>query len=290
MSLTSHPSPLVRAAARVVRTLIPGNVYRGIGDARLRARSYRAFGIDGDELAGLTKAPRFQKTPFHLLNHRIDLTDALGGHQCIHELLLEEVYRFRSSRPDPKILDCGANIGLSIIYFKHLYPEAEIVAFEPDPQIFNILTENVRTFNFSGVTLRREAVWKEDGELNFVPDGGFGGRTEPVAGTAAATAVKAVRLRDLLGQPVTLLKIDIEGAEAAVIEDCRDHLGNVERLFVEYHGRRDEPQQLGEMLGHLKGAGFRYHLKEATGIAHPFLPEERDGAFDLQLNIFASRD
>ena len=292
MSLTNHPSSLVRAAARVTRMLLPGEVYRGIGDARLRSRAYRAFGIDGEEINRLWQAPRFQKTAFHLLNHRIELTDSMGGAQCLNELFFDEIYRFRAARPDPRIIDCGANVGLSIIYFKHLYPAARITAFEPDPRIFGVLEDNLRRFGFEHVTLRREAVWKETGELRFVPDGGFGGRTETGGEVpATATAVKAVRLHDFLEEPVDLLKIDIEGAETVVMEDCRDRLANVERLFVEYHGRRDEPQQLSTLLDYVREAGFRYQIKDAVGFAHPFVREERgDGVFDLQLNIFANRD
>ena len=292
MSLTNHPSSLVRAAARVVRTLLPAEVYRGIGDARVRSRTYRTFGIDGEEITRLWKAPRFQRTPFHLLDHQIDLTDSMGGGQCINELFFDEIYRFRARCPDPKIIDCGANVGLSVIYFKHLYPAARITAFEPDPRIFGVLEDNLRRFGFEHVTLHREAVWKEAGELHFVPDGGFGGRTETRGNApASATPVRAVRLRDFLAEPVDLLKVDIEGAEAVVIADCRDRLVNVERLFVEYHGRRDEPQQLGTLLDHVREAGFRYQIKDAVGVAHPFVPEERGGGvFDLQLNIFASRD
>ena len=292
MSLTNHPSSFVRAAARVVRSFVPAEVYRGIGDARLRARTYGQFGIREEEIERLWKAPRFRRTPFHLLGHQVDLTDSLGGGLCINELFLEEIYRFRAARPDPRILDCGANVGLSIIYFKHLYPAARITAFEPDAEIFGVLEDNVRRFGFAHVALRREAVWKENGELRFVSDGGFGGRTE--TGTdipAAATSVRAVRLRDFLEEPVDLLKIDIEGAEMAVMQDCRGHLSNVERLFVEFHGRRDEPQHLGTLLDCVRDAGFRYQIKDAVGTAHPFIPEERGGGvFDLQLNIFANRD
>ena len=248
------------------------------------------LGINSLELARLQRVPRFEKTPFHLLNRRIELTDGLGAWQCIHELLLDEIYRFRSDIPNPRILDCGANVGLSIIYFKHLYPEAEIIAFEPDARIFETLERNVRVFGFADVALRCEAVWKENGALNFVPDGGFGGRTEAGALTSAAASVKAVRLRDFLDKPVSLLKIDIEGAELDVIEDCRDHLAGVERLFVEFHGRRAEPQRLDAMLAFFSRAGFRYCIKEAFSIAHPFIPEERQQPiYDLQLNIFGTR-
>jgi hypothetical protein len=63
-------------------------------------------------------------------------------------------------------------------------------------------------------------------------------------------------LRDLLDSPVDFLKIDIEGAEYAVLKDCRDRLQNVRNLFVEYHAAPDEPQRLNEMLSWFSEAGF----------------------------------
>ena len=64
--------------------------------------------------------------------------------------------------PKPFIIDCGANIGLSVIYLKNLYPDAEIVAFEPDEQNFQLLQKNIASFGFKNVEARKEAVWTEN--------------------------------------------------------------------------------------------------------------------------------
>src|SRR6266487_3582389 len=42
-------------------------------------------------------------------------------------------YRFTADTSAPFILDCGSNIGVSVVYFKTLYPQAKIIAFEPSP-------------------------------------------------------------------------------------------------------------------------------------------------------------
>jgi hypothetical protein len=74
-----------------------------------------------------------------------------------------------------------------------------------------------------------------------------------------------------------------------VLRDCRDRLARIARIFVEYHSVPDQPQCLQDLLEILWGAGFRYFLKDANPIRHPFLVEERRKVFDLQLNIFAYR-
>ena len=52
------------------------------------------------------------------------------------EIFLSNEYYFDTSKSDPKIIDCGANIGMSILFFKKLYPTSSIIAFEPNPYAF----------------------------------------------------------------------------------------------------------------------------------------------------------
>src|SRR5690606_29753371 len=58
----------------------------------------------------------------------------VNGFDLLHslkEIFVEEVYKVQL-RPNPLIIDCGANIGLSVIYFKRHFPDARVIAFEPD--------------------------------------------------------------------------------------------------------------------------------------------------------------
>ena len=45
-----------------------------------------------------------------------------------------------------------------------------------------------------------------------------------------------------------MLKIDIEGAEFEVLDDCKNHLNNIENIFIEYHSSNKKPQQLHDIL------------------------------------------
>src|SRR5882724_1649917 len=75
----------------------------------------------------------------------------------LQELFIEELYSQYLSEC-PFIIDCGANMGRSIIYMKQLYPGAVIIAFEPDETNFELLSKNIRSFGYEGVTLCKEAV------------------------------------------------------------------------------------------------------------------------------------
>lgn len=208
------------------------------------------------------------------------------------EIYEEQVYKFIPLNENPVILDCGANIGLSVIYFKKLYPGSKVIAFEPDEKIFNQLCKNVNQFGFEDVYFEKKAVWREDEELSFDTKGGMAGSllTSEAQPQKTVTKVQATRLWKYLDTKIDFLKIDIEGAEVEVLKDCRDRLYNVNNLFVEYHCYKGDEQLLDELLVLLKKAGFRYYIRTAyETMKFPFVEKAGEYAADLQLNIFCYR-
>ncbi|MEQ1762394.1 MAG: FkbM family methyltransferase [Pyrinomonadaceae bacterium] len=207
----------------------------------------------------------------------------------VREIFVDEVYRYNPSGSSPVIIDCGANIGLSVVYFKELCPGAKIVAFEPDPAVFDLLKKNVLERSYTDVELVNEAVWVDNSILNFSAEGALGGKVSDDKSKSELIAVQGKRLRDVLDRDIDFLKLDIEGAEYAVLEDCKDLLGNVRNLFVEYHCDPDEDQRLHNILDWIANAGFRYYVTEASPAqAHPFI-SRRAEPFEMQLNISCYR-
>jgi FkbM family methyltransferase len=208
----------------------------------------------------------------------------------IQEIFVDEVYKFSPTRVDPRIIDCGANIGLAAIYFKRLCPGARVIAFEPDPTIFELLQANLHERGYDDVEIINRAVWIEETVRRFEREGNLGGRfVDGTASDSEVSEVNANRLRDYLNEEVEFLKIDIEGAEYDVLRDCADRLGNVANLFVEYHVRPTEEQRLDEILLWIRNAGFRYYISEAAkNQLHPFVIK-RGGVYDMQLNISCYR-
>ncbi|WP_324671908.1 FkbM family methyltransferase [Hymenobacter sp. GOD-10R] len=213
--------------------------------------------------------------------------------QNVEEVFVDEVYKFETETTSPVILDCGANIGLSVIYFKRMFPNARITAFEPDSNIYNVCKNNISAFKFTDINLVNAAVWKSNGVLTFQADNSLGGKIIDAGNEANnIRQVKAVRLKDYLKEKIDFLKIDIEGAEDEVLFDCKDSLSLVQNLFIEYHSSSAKPQLLQDLLDVVSKAGFRYHIKSAWNIMeHPFVDHNKIDreAFDMQLNIFAYR-
>lgn len=230
---------------------------------------------------------RFVPTEKEFLGKKLYIHDIASFKLCNYELFQSEMYKFKANRPNPCIIDCGANLGMSIIYFKQLYPEASIIAFEADDYIFNFLQKNVNSFGYKDVELINKAVWNCDDTLSFIAEGGAGGRIEEETTSGKYKKVVCTSLKKYLtGRKVDFLKIDIEGAEYEVIQDCKSELKNIDYLFIEYHSMPDRKQNLHKILKIVQKAGFSYHIKEAYTTKYPFIERNLNFGMDLQLNIF----
>lgn len=182
----------------------------------------------------------------------------------------------------PRILDCGANIGISVLHYKRLFPEARITAFEPDPQICEVLRRNLRINGASDVEVIEAALWDSEGELEFACDGADGGHLNDVVGSDKNTLVRTQLLSGYLNEPIDLVKMDIEGAEGRVILEAGRCLHNVASISLEYHVVADRPQDLDSLLSTLSKSGFRYYVNSfgdwhslTSGHAAPGLPFEQ---------------
>lgn len=262
---------------------------------RIKLRLKRLLGQPVDsidsEIQRLKRLPRYQEGRTRLLGPDLRFVDSASFLFLYDELFRKEIYQFETSNPSPYIIDAGANIGLSVYYFKQHFPEARIVAFEPDPKVFTVLKENVESLVLNHVELVQKGLWNEAKTLEFFAEGADGGRIAVSGDAEKLRQIETVRLRGYLDRPVDLLKIDIEGAETEVIEDCADLLHHVERIFVEYHSFTHPPQKLHRLLSVLANAGFRYNIQHiGVHSRHPFMKIESYLDMDIQLNVFAVRD
>jgi hypothetical protein len=89
---------------------------------------------------------------------RVHYTDASALENMFGELFLSQVYAVHKLPDRPYIIDCGGNIGLSVIWFKQRYPQARITVFEADPTLAEILAENVHHLGLTSIEVVKTAV------------------------------------------------------------------------------------------------------------------------------------
>lgn len=248
-------------------------------------------GISDGERKRVLSPENIENNFTRLFEEKFHYTSGSALLHSLDEIFLQDIYKFTTSTDKPYIVDCGANMGLSILYFKRQYPNAEIDAFEPDKNIFSVLKKNMEAFYKDGsVRIHEKAVWKDETELDFFSDGGLSGSTVlDFSHTETTSKVKTVDLKKFLKRNVDFLKIDIEGAENDLIFDLKGNLDNVKHFFLEYHGIKDSPQNLGDILNLLKSEGFEYCIRVAgETINYPFCGD-RPKNYNQQLNILCYR-
>lgn len=208
--------------------------------------------------------PRYTAGSIDLMGYHINYTDLLTVCPQWHGIFVRESLKFQADHDRPRILDCGANVGLASLYFKRLYPQAHIIGFEADPAIHRVLAENLASNDAGDVEAIAAAVWTDNATIPFHCEGADSGAiTQLQNGDGRTRNVPCVRLRDfLVSEKVDLLKLDIEGAEADVLQDCEEVLENVSAMLLDLHEFAGQSRTMPRVLDLLARAGFTYALDD----------------------------
>jgi hypothetical protein len=114
--------------------------------------------LKAQELAERRRPPRDVRRT-RILGMDVAFLDHYWLVEMFEEIFLRTQYSFESAKDQPLIVDVGSNIGLSILFFKRLFPAATIIGFEPDPAAFRLLRRNVDANRLRDVTLLDVAVY-----------------------------------------------------------------------------------------------------------------------------------
>lgn len=168
--------------------------------------------------------------PITLSNFSYDVT-------TLFQIFFAKEYEISFAKAPAYIIDCGANIGLSAVYFANKFPQAVILAIEPDENNFRILQRNI--VPYKNIIALKKAVWHHIAVMETV-DTGNGGWAVQTKESSDGNGVEGITIQELMSQfnfpQIDLLKIDIEGAEQELFSENYDSwLSITSCIAIELH-------------------------------------------------------
>jgi FkbM family methyltransferase len=192
---------------------------------------------------GIVNAASFtlrSKHSLHPLSCRRDSTDLL---------VFDQIFRKREYRcldeidSADLIVDCGANVGYASAYFLSRFPKATVIAVEPEPGNYCALRVNVKPYGDRCRTIC-SAIWPHKtglvlSEAQFRRGGDWAFQVRP-AEVGEKPSMVGLDIGTILDESgfdrISILKVDIEGAESAVFGSNYEHwIGRIENIVIELH-------------------------------------------------------
>lgn len=184
------------------------------------------------------------------------------------EIFFKETYYLAPTNDPIQAIDCGANIGVSLLYIKIRAPQARVTCFEPNPAARAVLEKNIAENGWSKeVRVFPYALGKKKGTTDFFVDAAdatsSGGSTAHFLKKKdqkfSSYSVEVDTLSHYISGPIGFLKMDIEGSEGDVLEEliAQQTLRHIAAIQLEYHympGFFTRP--LSEVLTLLESGGF----------------------------------
>ncbi len=156
-----------------------------------------------------------------------------------NEIFMKKELDFEISEPE-YIVDAGAHIGFSSIWFSKRYPHAKILSIEPEGSNYNLL--KINTYNYPNIICIHAGLWNEPAILEIenkhVDNWKF--TVKKIEGNTIS-GVEGINIQLLMKKNnwnrIDLLKIDIEGSEVEVFNESSQWINSVKVIIIELHDR-----------------------------------------------------
>jgi FkbM family methyltransferase len=210
----------------------------------------------------------FSKQPVlceNILGYRVSARAYEDLLVLFREIALKLQYHFVIKKTAPVIIDGGANIGMTVLLYKLLYPKSLILAFEPDPENYRLLVKNIKQNKIRNVKTFHAGFTAHEEILNFYPstNSSLTSSFKPATTSNNPVLIQSVKLSSLLSQGVfDMVKLDVEGAEWEIMNDLEHAkvLTNSEQYMVATH----HPSSLNshKLMQQMTEHGFKYQLRQ----------------------------
>ena len=182
------------------------------------------------------------KLNFPGILYPIQLRPDTSDEALYSQIFVHDEYGYIEMLKPPKVIvDAGANVGLSAIYFANKYKDARIIAIEPEDSNFSMLVKNA--LPYKNIVPVNAALWPQEGRVSL-HDPGYGDLAYQTYYNRESTEnnnIKCVTIDSLLKKYqidyIDILKIDIEGAESELFNANCDWISKVSVIIIELHER-----------------------------------------------------
>lgn len=191
---------------------------------------------------------------------------------------LQEYGRYTKQLPSrPVIIDIGGHIGTFSLFAAHRYPQAKIIAFEPNPDNYLLFSDNILLNKLSNIRVFNLAVTSQTGQqiklFTNTRNTGMNSLVNP-QDPNVFTSCDSISLADIFVknhlEECDFLKMDCEGGEYDILLHTPvSTLKKINRIVLEYHPGGN----IKDIENRLQKAGFR--LQKAGFFAAPLLVASR---------------
>ena len=159
-----------------------------------------------------------------------------GDIDIFYEIFWKKIYKI----PDKfigknlkTIIDLGAHVGFTSLFYATEYPNANIYAVEASEGNFNVLKQNAKSFK--NITTLNKAVYSSDGKVLFSNDG-LSYNTKISSDGNPIQAISVNTLMEMYAiDNIDLIKIDIEGTEEIILKENNQWLEKTDNIIIEIH-------------------------------------------------------
>ncbi len=203
------------------------------------------------------------------LPHPVACRYGSSDFKVFNQIFFQDEYAPAQVSKDAKlIVDCGAYVGYSTMYFLQKYPNADLIAVEPDSRNYVLLKQNLEQYA-DRVTIINSAIWSHKTRLKIRRRAhGEWATTVAECGDDERADLEALDIPAILARSrhsrVDLLKLDIEGAEGVLFtRNYESWIDLVDVFVIEIHG--DSYEKI--FLRALSGGKFEFSTSGELTIA-----------------------
>ena len=177
---------------------------------------------------------------------KVDYPDTSAMETVVENVLAGKEYPLvlpKRLRPRT-IIDVGGNVGAAALWFRANYPAAEVHSFEPSPTLFSFLQSN--TEEWSRVFVHGVGLSDRSGQQTLYLGQRNAAQSSLVKHESVGEAVERVEIRrasetlsELGIEQISILKLDTEGSELAILRDLNEWFDRISAIYVEYHSEAD---------------------------------------------------